>query len=143
VNVATSKNLTVKSTMFPHAQIHKYTWTPPDGKTHNQIVHILVDGRRHSNILDGQSYRAANSNTDLYLMVAKVGERLGVNKQRSQRFRMERFNLKKLNEVEGKEHYRVEVSKRFASFEDLDTEVEINSASEAIERIETFLPERV
>jgi hypothetical protein len=33
VNFATSKNLTVKSTMFPHRSIHKYTWMPPDGKT--------------------------------------------------------------------------------------------------------------
>jgi hypothetical protein len=39
-----------------------------------------------------------------------------VNKQRSHRFRMERFNLKKLNEVEAKEKYHVEVSNRFASF---------------------------
>ena len=37
VNFATSKNLVVKSTMFPHRNIHKYTWTSPDGKTHNQI----------------------------------------------------------------------------------------------------------
>jgi hypothetical protein len=36
VNFATSKNLRVKSTMFPHCNIHKYTWTSPDGKTHNQ-----------------------------------------------------------------------------------------------------------
>jgi hypothetical protein len=35
--------------------------------------------------------------------VAKVTERLAVNKQRSQRFHMERLNLKKLNEVEGEE----------------------------------------
>jgi hypothetical protein len=35
--------------------------------------------------------------------MAKVGERLAVGKQRSQIFHMERFNLKKLNEVEGKE----------------------------------------
>jgi hypothetical protein len=41
---------------------------------------------------------------------------------------MERFNLKELNEVEGKEQYRVEVSNRFAALEDLDAEVEINSA---------------
>jgi len=33
VNFATSKNLVVKSTMFPHRNIHKYTWTSPDGKT--------------------------------------------------------------------------------------------------------------
>jgi hypothetical protein len=43
VNFATSKNLRVKSKMFPHCNIHKYTWTTPDGKTHNQIDHILVN----------------------------------------------------------------------------------------------------
>jgi hypothetical protein len=36
-------------------------------------------------------------------VVAKVRERLAVNKQKSQRFEMERFNLMKLNDVEGKE----------------------------------------
>jgi hypothetical protein len=46
VNFATSKNLVVKSTMFPHRSIHKYTWTSPDGQTHNQIDHVLID-RRH------------------------------------------------------------------------------------------------
>jgi hypothetical protein len=52
VNFATSKNLRVKSTVYPHRNIHKYTWTSPDGKTHNQIDHILVDRRRHLNVLD-------------------------------------------------------------------------------------------
>jgi len=42
VNFATSKNLMVKSTMFPHRNIHKYTWTS-DGKTNNQIDHVLID----------------------------------------------------------------------------------------------------
>jgi hypothetical protein len=41
-NFPTSKNFRVKSTMFPHRSIHKYTWTSPDEKTHNQIDHILV-----------------------------------------------------------------------------------------------------
>jgi hypothetical protein len=45
VNIATSKNLVVKSTMFPHRDIHKYTWTSPDGKTNNQIDHVLIDRR--------------------------------------------------------------------------------------------------
>jgi hypothetical protein len=39
----------------------------------------------------------------------KARERLAVNKQRSHRFHMGRFNLKKLNEVGDKEQYRVEV----------------------------------
>jgi hypothetical protein len=59
--------------------------------------------------------------------VAKIRERLAVNKQGSHKFHLERFNLKKLNEVEGKEKYRVEVSNRFAAIEDLDAEVEINT----------------
>jgi hypothetical protein len=40
VNFATSKNLIVKSTMFPHRNIHKVTWTSPVRKTHNQIDHF-------------------------------------------------------------------------------------------------------
>jgi hypothetical protein len=38
-----------------------------------------------------------------------------VSKQTMHRFHMEGFNLKKLNEVEGKEQYQVEISNRFAS----------------------------
>jgi len=53
----TSKNLVVKSTMFPHRNIHKYTWTSTDGKTDNQIDHILIDRRWHSSVLDVQSFR--------------------------------------------------------------------------------------
>jgi hypothetical protein len=40
INFATSKNLVVKSTMFPHRSIHKYTWTSPDGKTQPDRSHF-------------------------------------------------------------------------------------------------------
>jgi hypothetical protein len=33
VNFATSKNVIVKSTLCPHREINKFTWTSPDGKT--------------------------------------------------------------------------------------------------------------
>jgi hypothetical protein len=45
---------------------------------------------------------------------------------------VESFNLRKLNKAEGKEQYHVQVSNRFAALEDLDAEVEINSAWEMI-----------
>jgi hypothetical protein len=45
---------------------------------------------------------------------------------------MERLNLKKLNEVEGREQYHVEIWNRFAALENLDTEVIINRAWESV-----------
>ena len=80
LNFATSKNLVVKSTMFPHRNIHEYTWTSPDGKTHNQIDHVLIDRRWQSSVLDERSFRGADCDTDHYLATAKVRERLEVGK---------------------------------------------------------------
>jgi endonuclease/exonuclease/phosphatase family metal-dependent hydrolase len=99
VKFVTSKNLTVRNTMLPHRNIHEYIWTSPTGKPRNQSDHILVDRWRHSNALDVKSFRAADCDSDHCLVVAKVRERLAVNKQRLQRFRMEKVNLKKLNEL--------------------------------------------
>jgi hypothetical protein len=43
VNFATPKNLIVNSTPFPHRDIHENTWTSPDGVTHNQMAHVLIE----------------------------------------------------------------------------------------------------
>jgi len=74
VNFATLKYLVVESTMFLHRNIHKYTWTSPDEKTHYQIDHILIDRRWYSSILDVRSFRGADCDTDHYLVVAKLGK---------------------------------------------------------------------
>jgi hypothetical protein len=56
---------------------------------------------------------------------------------------LERFNLKELNEVEGKEQFHVEITDRFVAMENLDTYVDVNKAWELLERISKFLPRRV
>jgi hypothetical protein len=60
--------------------------------------------------------------------VAEFVERLATSKQSLHRFHTERFNLKKLNEVEAREQQGGEVSSRFEASEDLEAEVVINSA---------------
>jgi hypothetical protein len=67
-------------------------------------------------------------------VVAKIRESPRVNKQGLHKCHMEKFNLKKLNRVEGKEKYPAEVSNRFAAFEDLDIEVYVNTIWETIRK---------
>jgi hypothetical protein len=66
VYFATYKYLTVKSSIFPHPQIHKYTQMSADGKTHNHICHILIYRRKHSSILDVRTFKTAEYHTDHY-----------------------------------------------------------------------------
>jgi len=142
VNFTTSKDLVVKNTMFPHRNIHKYTWTYPDGKNHNQIDHILIDRRWHSSILDVRSYRGVDCDTDHYLVVEKLRERLALSKQAAQKFEGQRFNLGKLKELEVKEKYQIEITKRFAALENLNVDEDKNRVWENIkENIKTSAKE--
>jgi len=100
--------------MFLHQNDLKYTWTYPDGKIHNQIDYILVSGRWYLNVLNVRSFRGAHC-----LVAAKVMERLAVSKQAAQKFDVERFNLRKLNELEVRKQYHSEISNGFAALENL------------------------
>jgi hypothetical protein len=130
---ATSKNLVVKSTMF-----HCYTCISPDGKTHNQIDHVLVDRRRLSSILDVRSFRGADCGTDHYLVAAKLREKMSVSNRVAEKLDMQRFDLRKLNDAEVKEQYQVKITNMFAALENFDDNVDMNRARENIrENIKT------
>jgi hypothetical protein len=42
IQFAMSKGLNVRRTTFPHKDIHKETWYSADGRTANQIDHVLI-----------------------------------------------------------------------------------------------------
>jgi hypothetical protein len=80
----------------------------------------LIDRRRNSNLLDVRSFRGADCDSDHYLVVSKIRERLAVSKRPVNKMDMDRFNLKKLNEVEGAEQYQVTMKNRFSLLENLE-----------------------
>ena len=55
-----------------------------------------------------------------------------ITKQAAQKFGGERFNLRKLNELEVKKKYQVEITNRFAALENLNVDEDINRAWENI-----------
>jgi hypothetical protein len=50
-------------------------------------------------------------------VVAKVRERLAVNKHTAQKFDVVRLNLRKLSELEVRKQYQIKISNRFAALE--------------------------
>ena len=76
------------------------------------------------------------------MVIAKVRERLAVSKQATQRFYRQRFNLKKLNELEVRKQYQIEITSRFAALENSDDDKDINRTCEKInENIQTSAKE--
>ena len=59
-------------------------------------------------------------------MIAKVRERVAVSKQAAEMFDGERFNLRKLNELEVKKQCQIEITNRFAALENLSDDKNIN-----------------
>jgi hypothetical protein len=65
------------------------------------------------------SFREADCDTDHYLVVAKFKEYLTVRKYATQTFDRERFNLRKLNELEVMEQCQIEITNRFTALGEL------------------------
>ena len=61
------------------------------------------------------SFRGEECDTDNYPVVAKVKEWLAVSKQETRKFYVERFNLRKLSELQVRKQYQIKVSNRFSA----------------------------
>jgi hypothetical protein len=71
-------------------------------------------------------------------VVAKVSERLAVSKQAAQKFDVERLHIRKLNVLEVRKQYQIEITNRFAALENLRGDKDIHRVWENIkENIKT------
>jgi hypothetical protein len=68
-------------------------------------------------------------------VVENVRERLAVSKQEAQKFDVERFNLRELNELEVGKQYQIEITNGFVALESLGDGKDINRAWENVKRI--------
>jgi hypothetical protein len=59
-------------------------------------------------------------------VIAKVRERLAVGKQAAQRSDRQRFNLRKLNQLEVREQYQIEIRNWFAALENVKNDEDID-----------------
>ena len=57
VSFCACNNLAITSTMFPHKDVHKYTWTSPDGQYRNQIDHVPIRSQFKRSLQDTRVHR--------------------------------------------------------------------------------------
>ncbi|KAJ4435014.1 hypothetical protein ANN_23587 [Periplaneta americana] len=91
--------------------------------------------RRHSSIVDIRTFRGADCNSDHYLVIGELRERLSVAKRVEQQVYITKFNILKLKDEETKQNYQVDIWNRFATLEssdEVDKELDVNSVWENI-----------
>jgi 50S ribosomal subunit-associated GTPase HflX len=98
----------------------------------NHSDHILIDMRWLSSILNIRNFKGTDCDTDQYYVVAKFRERLTESKQEKQNLDGERFNLRKLNEMEFRKQNQIEITNRFAALENLNNDEDINRVWENV-----------
>ncbi len=125
----------VSSTRFQHPQRHLITWFSNDGRTRNQISHILVRSRWVSSVIDSRAYNVVQTGSEHGTDNAMVQARLRLHMKAARiSNRPAKFDTAKLKTV-ALEHLRLDLPNRFEGLqlnEDTSLEDEWRELKDAV-----------
>ena len=114
-------DLVIGGTIFPHKEIHKTTWTSPDGKTENQIDHITIGRKWRRSLQDVRVKRGADAASDHHLVIAILKTKLKAYNDQAGR-PLHKFNVHSLKERNKAEEFQIELRNKFSVLSQLPEE---------------------
>ena len=112
-----SKGFNVRST-FPHKDFHKETGYSADGRTANQIDHVLISNRIRSAITDIRAQREPDIGSDNNLV--KINFKVKLRVQTEKIYNEERKMVNIFQNSKWKQEYAIELSNRFEILENME-----------------------
>ena len=119
VEFCAENDMVIGGTLFQHETIHKYTWTSPDGNIHNQIDHVLINGKWRKSLLDVRAFRGADLGSDHELVIAKIQLKLAAQGKKTKNRKL--MDAKLLLPHLARE-YQTKIANRFDALSDLSSE---------------------
>ena len=116
VDFCLNNNYVIGGTIFAHRDIHKLTWKSPDGRTSNQIDHIIINGKWRRSLQDVRVCHGADIYSDHYLVTARV--KLKLQKVVPESQRRKQLDVTRLACPTTKQEFVLELRNRFSALTD-------------------------
>ena len=119
-----SEGFNVRSSTFPHKDMHKETWYSADGRTANQIDHVLISNRFRSAVTDSRALRGPDIGSDHKLLKINFRVKLQVKTEK----KYEKRNIVNIfQNSKWKQEYAIELNNRFEILENMEDEDNIDN----------------
>ena len=113
--------------------IHKYTWTSPDGRTRNQIDHIAVNGIFRRSVPGRQGFQGSRRRN---LVVGNILLKLSGKVRNHGEITARKYELSKLKVAEIKQRLVLEVENRFSCLAETEPNGTGNDDTQNVEGVE-------
>ena len=116
IDFCATNNYVIGGTIFPHKSIHKLTWRSPDGRTSNQIDHIIINGKWRRSLHDVKVCRGADIFSDHHLVRAVI--RLKLRKFHCSLQKRKHLDITKLKSPPIRNRFVLDLRNRFSVLAD-------------------------
>ena len=129
-DLCVENNLAIGGTLFPHREIHKMTWTSPDGKIHTQIDHVIINSKWKNSLLDVKARRGADVGGDHQLLMSTLAIKLRKTKRGKESAK--RIDAAKLKVPEIKAAFQLELRNRLQALEEEPGEHDLSNFHQTV-----------